>query len=626
MRWKPVNRYLIPLCFIVALLTAAGCNAGPLPSRADLGRTVKMTVLVDKVMQPEANWTTQEWMLKEAADAGFNVFSPRKGFDDFAAVHQVSAWCEKYGMYHMPWMRGTLEAPAGPEADGKRLVWANGGEQPLWSPNSDEFWAWTTTYIVEYARQSVSDKAMLGVFLDYENYATGKQDNLYFLSYDNLIMGKFAKAKGIELPALEPAKRKTWLEENKLAEEFEKFQVNHWRERCRTLRQAVDALNPAFQFCIYPAPGTMFMLQACLPEWSTKAAPIILADPWTYGRSGKFTSHAAGLKQNRSIMETGLKVAKESGVPFIYIGGIDPVVGGADPEFCGKNALSLAEVTDGYWIFYEGPTYKTTHREYFKWFTWANRLMAAKDFKRWQEARATEDPSGLPKLKFAAGELSLPQTFGKLVTFPTVKLRGGNMLLLAGQKGTPVNVTLQYFQVGKAKGEIEYKLSDSGYQLLKEGTLPPDKPGTLSFTPPADGLYVLSLSAGSSAYSVVSADAPLAVYAKDGMGLIFGAEKLYFFVPEGLDKFTLKASGGQGVETVKLTVCGPDGQEVATAQTTPAKNSLELLVEVQGRGGTTWSVSLGKGEEGVLEDASLRLDPTLPPAVSFVAEQVLRGK
>lgn len=620
-----MNRCLRLSYFALALVTAAGCKAGPLPSRADFGRKVKMTVLVDKVMQPEANWTTQEWMIKEAADAGFNVFSPRRGFDDFAAVHQVSAWCEKYGMYHMPWMRGTLEAPAGPEAEGKRLVWANGGEQPLWSPNSDEFWAWTTKYIVEYARQSVADKAMLGVFLDYENYATGKQDNLYFLSYDNLIMGKFAKAKGIELPALEPAKRKPWLEENKLTEEFEKFQINHWRERCRTLRQAVDALNPVFQFCIYPAPGTMFMLQACLPEWSTKAAPIILADPWTYGRSGKFTSHAAGLKQNRSIMEAGLKVAKESGMPFLYIGGIDPVVGGADPEFCGKNALSLAEITDGYWIFYEGPTYKTTHREYFKWFTWANRLMAANDFNRWQEARETEDPSGLPKLKFAAGDLSMPQTFGKLVTFPAVKLRGGNMLLLAGQKGTPVNVTLQYFQVGKAKGEIEYKLSDSGYQLLKEGTLPADKPGTVSFTPAADGLYVLAVSAGSSAYQIVSADAPVAVYAKDGMGFIFGAERLYFFVPEGLEKFTLKAAG-QGVETVKLTVFDPDGKEAAMGQSTIANNKVELPVEVKGQGGKTWSVSVTKGDEGVLEDGSLTLDPKLPPAISFVPEQVLRGK
>lgn len=609
----------------IALMLTAGCTAAPLPPREKLGREIKLTILVDKVMQPEAGWKTEEWMLKEAAQAGFNVFSPRQGYDDFEAVKRVSAWCEKYGLYHMPWMRGTLATPPGNASDDRRVVWADGGEQPLWSPNSDEFWEWTNKYIIEYAKQSVTDKAMLGVFLDYENYAPGKQGNLYSLSYDNVILGKFAKAKGLTLPALEPAKRKAWLEENKLHEEFEKFQVDHWRERCRTLRQAVDKLNPAFQFCIYPAPGTPFMLQACYPEWSTKAAPIILADPWTYGRPGKFTSHASGLKQNRAIMEAGLKVAKDSGVPYIYVGGIDPVVGGADPEFCGKNALSLAEMTDGYWIFYEGPTYKTTHPEYFKWFTWANRAIAAQDFKRWQEPRETEDPSGLPKLKLSANILAAPEAFGKLVTYPPVKLRGGNILLVAGKQGTPVNVTLQYLQVGKAKAEIEYKLNDAGYQLLMEGTLPPDKPGTIRFTPAADGLYALTLSAGNAAYSVVSADAPVAVYAAQNVGLIFGAEKLYFFVPEGLDKFTLRA-WGQGAETVKLTVYGPDGKAAASGQTTTTNSQLQLPVEVQGQGGKTWSLSLTKADEGVLEDAGFALDAKLPPAVSLVEEQVLRGK
>jgi hypothetical protein len=619
-----MNGRIAYLCLALALLITAGCGATSLPPRDELGRSIKMTVLVDKVMQPEAGWKTEEWMLKETADAGFNVYSPRHGFDDFAAVHRVSAWCEKYGLYHMPWMRGTLAAPEGAEANGKRVVWANGAEQALWSPNSDEFWAWTTKYVVEYARQSVADKALMGVFLDYENYAPGKQGNLYELSYDNLIMGQFAKAKGIEMPALEPAQRKAWLEEKKLSEEFEKFQVNHWRERCRALRQAVDQLNPEFQFCIYPAPGTKFMLEAATPEWSTKAAPIILADPWTYGRSGKYMSHAAALKQNRGIMEAGLKIAKATGVPFIYIGGIDPVVNGADPEFSAKNALSLAELTDGYWIFYEGPTYKTTHPEYFKWFKWANEAIAAKQFSKWQEPRETEDPSGLPRFQFI-GAMALDGKFGTVTKYPPVKLRGGSMLLIAGRKGTPVNVVVEYFQVGKVKSEIEYRISSSDFAALAEGTLPGDKPGTISFTPPADGIYAMSIGAGGSAYSIISADAPLAIYAKEGMSVIYGAGRLYFHVPEGLDKFSLRAKTG-GAETIKLTIYDPQGKEVASGETTPTKSEVEVTAPVGDQGGKTWSVSLSKAAEGVLEDASLRLDPKLPPTVSLTPEQVLRVK
>ncbi|MEA1950339.1 MAG: hypothetical protein U9N87_03070, partial [Planctomycetota bacterium] len=256
-------------------------------ARADLGRSVKLTVLVDKVMQPQAGWVTEEWMIREAAAAGFNVFSPRVGYDRLDEVRRVAGWCKKYGIYHMPWMRGTLNAPDGSKADGKRVVWAGGNEQPLWSPNSDEFWRWTNRYIVEYAKISRENEHLMGVFLDYENYAPRKQGDLYDLSYDDIIMGKFARSKRIELPRLDFDKRKSWLEERGLHEAFSEFQIDHWRQRCRELRKAVDRFDPTFQFCIYPAPGSPFMVKATYPEWSTEKAPIILADASVYGRPSR---------------------------------------------------------------------------------------------------------------------------------------------------------------------------------------------------------------------------------------------------------------------------------------------------------------------------------------------------
>lgn len=155
---------LVAVC--MAALSAPGwCG----PTRQELGRTVKLTILVDKVMQPVEGWVTKEWMIKAAAEAGFNVFSPRRGHDRMEEVREVTEWCRKYGIYHMPWMRGTLGAPEGPGAEGKRLVWASGNEQLLWSPNSDEFWEWTTRYILDYARISAKNQHLMGVFLDYEN-------------------------------------------------------------------------------------------------------------------------------------------------------------------------------------------------------------------------------------------------------------------------------------------------------------------------------------------------------------------------------------------------------------------------------------------------------------------------
>ena len=378
----------------VSLAGTPACAA----ERDELGRSLKLTILVDKVMQPEAGWKTEEWMIEEAAQAGFNVFSPRRGYDDLEAVRQVTEWCAKYGIYHMPWMRGTLRVPDGAEAEGKKLVWEGGNEQELWSPNSDEFWEWTNRYIIEYAKMSAENQHLMGVFLDYENYSPGGSGNCYSLSYDDLILSKFAQAKGIELPALTLPGRKRWLEQQDLHEEFSEFQINHWRERCRALREAVDEHDPKFQLCIYPAPGTPFMLEACYPEWATEQAPLILADACTYGRSGGFLAHAEALEANLKRLSERQEAAKAMGGPFIYAGGIDPAVRGADPEFSGKNAVMISEVTDGYWIFYEGPKYQEDHADYFKWFAWANEAIAQGRFAAQHERRETPDTLGLTEL------------------------------------------------------------------------------------------------------------------------------------------------------------------------------------------------------------------------------------
>jgi hypothetical protein len=382
------------LIAVVAVVMTAGTCSAEL-TRHDLGRTVKFKVLVDKVMQPEAGWHTEQWMVQEAAEAGFNVFSPRKA-QDLEEVRDVTEWCEEEGILHIPWMRGTLSASLDDEAaDGKRMVWASGIEDRLWSPNSDEFWEWTNDLIIEYAKISAEMPTLFGVFLDYENYALGP--NCYELSYDDIIMNAFAQEKGIDLPELALDARYPWLQEQGLHDEFEAFQVAHWRDRTRTLREAVDAIDPEFMFMIYPAPGTKFMIDACYPEWATEQAPLILADASTYGRASVLP-HKQALEANRDKLVERQELAMQQGDNLLFTGGIDPVVKGADPEFSGRNAGMIMQVTDGYWIFYEGPEYDGTHPEYFKWFELAHE---AADNENWDwawEPRETPDTYGLTEL------------------------------------------------------------------------------------------------------------------------------------------------------------------------------------------------------------------------------------
>lgn len=607
--WLP----LAALCLVH--LTACAAERVPLK---DIGRSVKMKILVDKVMQPTRNWITEEWMIKETADAGFNVFSPRRGAEDLAEVRKVTEWCRKYGIYHQPWMRGVQGVPEDKAlSDGKRMVWASGAEQMLWSPNSDELWEWMASYIVPYAEISAQDETLMGVFLDYENYWPGGRGNLYELSYDDLIMEKFAAHKKLTLPELEFGARKAWLEEQKLHDEFSVFQIAHWRQKCRELRQAVDKHNPRFMFNIYPAPGTMFMIEACYPEWATKQAPLILADPWTYGRSGRYTSHEVALKNNEAIMKRGIAVAKEKGINYIYIGGIDPVVKGADPEFSGKNALLVSGLSDGYWIFYEGPVYDKDHPEYFKWFTWANNKMDSRDFKAAWEPRETEDPWGFPKITVSGQPL--PRT--QMREFPEVRLRGSNALLVSGHKGTALQVDLQVFRVGRNDSPLRWTIKDQQWNDLVTGEIPVGE-GTVRYTPKDDAVLVLLLEAAGNACAVKQANAALAIFAEPSARLIYGAERLYFKVPQELKEFEVILSGGTGIENAKLMLFDPSGAEVASKETTEKENRVNIKAVPGEHAGKVWAVKIDRAAEGAFEDNAITLAKPMPQVLSYFEDEV----
>jgi len=148
-------------------------------------------------------------------------------------------------------------------------------------------------------------------------------------------------------------------------------------------------------------------------RWWFGAAPLILADPYIYDRSGGLVPHAPALKANQKILKKNLAYAKSRKIPLMYMGGLDPAVKGADPEFCGRNAAMSAFATDGYWVFYEGPTYDKDHVDYFRWFTRANRAIVASD-RSWHT---------WARVDLAAG-FHDPERFGHLVLSGTPEMIG----------------------------------------------------------------------------------------------------------------------------------------------------------------------------------------------------------
>jgi hypothetical protein len=365
------------------------------------------------------------------------------------------------------------------------------------------------------------------------------------------------------------------------------------------------------------------MVQAIYPEWATKQAPLILADASTYGRPLRLGAQAVALEVNRQRLLKNMEVPKTAGIPFIYLGGIDPIVRGADPEFSGKNAVMISEATDGYWIFYEGPTYtKSDHAEYWKWFTWANRAIREGRFAVWREPRQGEEDvlSSLTKHSGESRRLILPNVTGATVQYPRVRLRGENVLLLAVRKGHRAEVILKNHPVGSYKDPLRWELRDSRMRTLASGTIRLAQQGTMAFAPEADGLWPVTVSADGCAYSVVQSNVPVGLYGGQGVSLIHGAERLYFKVPGGLDRFALSAQGA-GRETVRLNVYDPKGKQAATGQTTLTQNRVKVAVRTGGHTGKVWSLSITRADEGTLEDGQITLDPQLPPVLSLVPEQ-----
>jgi hypothetical protein len=580
--------------------------------RNALGDTDKFRVLVDKVLSRSNDWVLTESHVREIKEAGFNVVVPRIGGTDMDRVRRVANMAGKHGLFYMAWMRGTLATRMGP-----RVVWENGVTQDLYSPNTDELWDWMTENILGHARIAVQNPAVVGTFLDFENYAPQRVRNCYFLSYDDRILREFAQASGLTLPALEPAQRKRWLVDNRHHEAFERFQIESWRMRCRELRRKIDAVNPNHQLIVYPI-GTLFLDEAIYPTWPTEKSPLVIADHTTYGRRGELP-HFKALLANRTRLRENRDAAQAHNVPLLYMGGIDPVVQGADPEFCGKNAVMIAEVTNGYWVFYEGPEYEGTHPAYFKWFTWANRAIVNGDVELWKQPRQEPDPALQAEREildqFCAMEVK------PLATEPirpdqlrdAFRTRGKNYFCVLLQQGEVLSGTVEIDRIGTydSVGEITVYGPDKDAVLATK--IEPGATQKLHLKADKPGLHVLVVDSGRNAARLRIANRYFCLLTNQPINLI-GAQPAGWFLPScGASSCRIELSSPSPGETVLATIFDSADNKLKKADTVTHKQvsiQVDMLEAAQGK---PLSLRLEKASKGTLEDVTLAFGPGSGP-------------
>ena len=514
-------------------------------------------------------------------------------------------------------------------SNNQRMVWKNGIESRMYSPNADACWQWWTSLIVGYAKISAQEQGLIGVFLDFENYFKGPSA-AYDLSYDDIIFRQFIAAQKMKPLGVTPKERYAWLVRQGLHEKFTEFQINGWQMKCRALRKAIDAVNPRFQLFVYPTPvESLFIRKAVAPELATKQAPMVIADWRTYGRPPGAMTSEEGLMSNRLYLETKRNANRELGISHaMYISGIDPVLKHTDAEFCGRSAVMISEKVDGYWVFYEGPKYESTHKDYFRWFARGNRAIVDGEYAFWREKRETPEP-------FATKQLTHPKEIQQVLSEPITarsfcdqpataeplrryELRDDQHLVFQPKVTERLRIGLLN-RNRKLTKVLTYAMYDSEGGQVVRGSLVNET--DIRFAAVAGKTYHLFLK-GPGFFMLQMPDVAYAVDGRKQLHLRGYATPLYFPVAAEVRSFTMTMRSGTPGETAVAKLFDPQNRPVATFRTVE-KPIDKQTIDCRAHAGGHWKLVVTKADKGALDDVYVEFGPELTGYCSLEPDKLL---
>jgi len=596
-------------------------------SYAPFGSTEKVSVLVDKVMAASTDYALAEWMVQAVKDAGFSTYAPR--FYNSPGVGTVADWCAARDMKLLYWTRGTVNVSlTNPLYYGKRY-WLTIGEVGGLSPNSDELWDYLWNELIPIAELSVTHPAIQGAFLDFESYFIlgTTYRHAYFISYDDVITDQYEAARGVTLP-VNPADRHAWLVANNRYDDFVAFQLENWRERCRQLRAAIDAINPQFQIYVYPfgnqsttRPPFFYGNNAPVATLSTPQAPVVLADYQCYFDYTVIHDTDTLMPEVRADMDRTDILAEEIDTPCMLVSGFDPCML-KNPEFLARAPIANAERWAGHWVFYENFQYPSNeHTQVMNWLSWSNAKIAAQDYAAADEPYASScswDTLWNPTGAVPAASCQFSNVNN---VFSTCNVRWTVPMAITCQSGVSTTLQLDLRKVGtsytlpyvwelRSLSDIDTKV-DQGTISLNATT------GTISFAPQVTGTYFLVLALGNNAASIAQADARLAFYAAKPVDFFLNTTPLYINVPAGVTSFTLTAQAANSAEHVKISVYSPGGQLVTEDQTSPTDMTRVITVNVGAYGSGAWRIVPSRAGTYTLEDYYLTVGTEIPQFLSL---------
>lgn len=353
----------------------------------------KLRIFIARSNQMYRDGISSEQM-QQIADSGVNVFGHRWGHRDEAAIDHALDLCEAHGLHYAPWMRGSVRGE--PEDPSHRIVWSSGEVQPLAGPLTPELWNELEQWIIHFAEQSV-DRPVVGVMLDFENYADNKQANLYSVSYDVYSLNRFAELNGAPAPPddLTAEDARAWFEaqDDPQWSDYDAWFVEEYRQRWRALRERVDQINPRFLFMGYSGHARELTGEVMPQVVGTPEAPYVVLGT-DYGRPAELFDESTSLAVDEgSIRQRVERWRQRDDVHALVTGGTLPGYRASEPEYHGKKLSLFARESDGYWIWAEDGIAEQTE-QWFDWMKRANQDIDVRTYELPSLPRQTPEPAG----------------------------------------------------------------------------------------------------------------------------------------------------------------------------------------------------------------------------------------
>lgn len=240
------------------------------------------------------------------------------------------------------------------------------------------------------------------------------------------------------------------------------------------------------------------------------------------------------------------------------------------------------------------------------------------NFAAFIESRSWQVPEGY------AGEQLAPvaEEVAPLPEGVYFSLRGGYSIAAILEAGESFRAHIETRHVGANTAPINWVLVGPDDTVLTRGQIPVDDVADIEVPVNRAGIYALVVQTNNNNARVTPLNEHASLIAPS-VGFIYATSPPYFWVPEGIETFTIRVTSQWPGEQVRVRLLDPEGREVAVGETRES-GEVQLTAQVgAGQAGRAWALTTERVDDVAFEDYRLHLDPALPPSWALAPDRLI---